>query len=111
MRTKRIAQIIVAALMLTCLFATSVFAQNDANKKSYLFRGEVQAINQNARKLTVNGEEVKGWMEAMTMAYGVDNPDILGTLKVGDRIEAIVYDKDMTLHAVRLVLASKKHNN
>ena len=108
MTTNRITPII-AALMLTCLFAFGVSAQQkDANKKSYLFRGEVQGVNASAGKVTVNGEEVKGWMEAMTMAYGVDNPEVLRTLKVGDRIEAIVYEKDLTLHAVRLVIAQKK---
>ena len=59
-------------------------------------------------KITINGEEVKGWMEAMSMAYGVDNPEVLKTLKAGDRVEAVVYDKDLTLHALRLVMVQRK---
>jgi len=50
--------------------------------------------------LTVNGEKVEGWMDAMTMTYKVDKPDVLKMVKVGDQIMATVYDGDTTLHNV-----------
>jgi len=32
----------------------------------------------------VNGEKLEGWMDAMTMSYPVDKPDVLKKVKVGD---------------------------
>jgi Cu/Ag efflux protein CusF len=77
----------VASLMLACLLATIAVAQG--NKKSYVFHGKVTAVNAQTNKLNVDGEKVEGWMDAMTMSYSVDNPEVIKTIKVGDRIEAI----------------------
>jgi hypothetical protein len=41
----------------------------------------VEAVT--AKGLTVNGEEVKSWMAAITIAYPVDKPEALKTVKVG----------------------------
>lgn len=91
-----------AALAVASTFATLAFAQNDA-KKSHTFRGTVEKVDRKSAKLTVNGEDVAGWMPAMTMSYRVDNPAVLGTIKAGAHIEATVYDNDLTLHEVRVV--------
>jgi Cu/Ag efflux protein CusF len=58
--------------------------------------------------MNVDGEAVPGWMDAMAMGYAVDNPAVLKTIKVGDRIEATVYDGDYTLHNVKVVPPDKK---
>jgi len=72
------------------------------HKKSYAFHGKVEAINKANQSLMVNGENVEGWMEAMTMEYKVDDPGMLGKVKPGDRITATVYDGDYSLHQVRV---------
>src|SRR3989442_15914573 len=92
--------ILSAILALTCLFAASSFAQNKAKgkAKSYTFHGKVEAITD--KGLTVDGEKVEGWMDAMKMTYPVDKPDVLKAVKVGDTIMATVYAGDMTLHDV-----------
>jgi Cu/Ag efflux protein CusF len=94
----------VILLALVCLLASAAFAQ----KKQYTFHGKVTAVDASTNKLTIDGEKVEGWMDAMTMAYGVDNPAVIKTLKVGDRIEATVYDGDYTLHNVKVVPSQKK---
>ena len=74
-------------VVLTCLFLVTGFAQEkakDSKAKPYTFHGKVEAVT--AKGLTVNGEEVKGWMGAMTMNYPVDNPEVLKSIKVGDQI-------------------------
>jgi len=92
--------ILAAVLALVCLFAVNSFAQDKAKgkAKSYTFHGKVTAVTE--KGLTVNGEKVEGWMDAMTMTYPVDKPDVLKMVKVGDQIMATVYEGDMTLHQV-----------
>jgi Cu/Ag efflux protein CusF len=93
---------------LACLFLPTGFAQDkakDSKAKSYTFRGKVEAVT--AKGLTVNGEEVKGWMSAMTMNYPVDKPEVLKNVKAGDQITATVFQGDMTLHNVEVASADK----
>lgn len=91
-----------AVLAVACLFSASSFAQDKAKAKakakSYTFHGKVEAITD--KGLTVNGEKVEGWMDAMKMTYPVDKPEVLKMVKVGDNIMATVFDGDMTLHNV-----------
>ncbi len=93
-------RILAGALALGCLRTVNSFAQDKAKGKgkSYTFHGKVEAVTE--KGLTVNGEKVEGWMEAMTMTYPVDKPEVLKMVKVGDQIMATVYDGDMTLHNV-----------
>jgi Cu/Ag efflux protein CusF len=73
-----------------------------AAKKPHVFRGKVEKVDPATKTLTVNGEDVEGWMPAMTMVYEVDKPDVLTQVAVGDQISATVYDGDFrTLHDVK----------
>jgi Cu/Ag efflux protein CusF len=88
------------------LFAAGLRAQG--KKKSFMFHGKVIAIDAAAKGMTVDGDKVDGWMDAMTMKYSVDDPNVLKTLKVGDTIEATVYDGDITLYRVHVVKPGSK---
>jgi len=78
-------------------------AEKAAGHAVYEFRGRVVSVDQAKKALTVDGENVEGWMAAMTMMYRVDNPEVLARLRVGDRITATVRDSDFqTLHAVAI---------
>jgi len=73
-------------------------------KKEHVFRGKIEGVDPKAKTLTVNGENVEGWMSAMTMQYSADKPDVYDKVKVGDQITAKVYDGDFgTLHDVQVV--------
>jgi Cu/Ag efflux protein CusF len=85
------------------LIAMVCLGQASPNTKEYAFHGKVEAVDKNAKSLTVNGEKVEGWMDAMTMNYKVDDPSILDKLKPGDQISATVYDGDYSLHKVQII--------
>lgn len=88
-----------AAVLLT----VACFGQASPAKKSYTFHGKVEAVDESAKSLKVNGEEIKGWMAAMTMDYKVDDDAILKKVKPGDQIMATVYDGDLVLHKVEVM--------
>ena len=90
-------------LALTPLTATVALGQTAPAKKSYLFRGKVEAVDKAAKSLSVMNEKIEGWMEAMTMLYPVDDLSVLDKLKPGDLITATVYDGDYSLHNIKLV--------
>lgn len=85
------------------IIATFFAGAAAAEKRAHMFHGKVEAVDQNAETLTVKGEEVKGWMSAMTMEYKVDDAAVLKTVKPGDAITATVYDGDFVLHKVQVM--------
>lgn len=91
---------VFAAALLT---AAICLAQAVPAKKALTFHGKVEAVNEAAKSLKVNGEKVEGWMDALTMDYKVDDPAILKKLKAGDQIMATVYEGDMVLHKVMVM--------
>ena len=93
-------------MLVTCL-AVTAFAQQGTKKKEFTLRGKVEAVNVTSGTLTVNHGNVQGWMDAMTMAYQVDKPKVLKTIKAGDQIRAMVYDGDMKLHNVQVLPGEK----
>ena len=93
-------------LIVAVIFSTAVAlpSAQPKGKKEYTFTGKVEKVDPKAKVLTVNGENVQGWMAAMTMNYVVDKDEIFNKLKVGDQITAKVYDGDFkTLYDVKVV--------
>jgi Cu/Ag efflux protein CusF len=103
MSTRR--HILAATLALIGLVAANSYAQDKAKSTGMMFHGKVEAVTE--KGLTVNGEKVEGWMDAMTMNYPVDKPEVLKKIKVGDTIMATVYKGDTTLHNVQVMPPGK----
>jgi len=98
--------VFVGTLLCALLVSMTIRAQ-DA-KKEHAFRGVVQKVDAKNKSLTVDGENVPGWMTAMTMSYSPDKEDIFKTVKVGDQITAKVHDGDMkTLYDVKIAPPAK----
>jgi Cu/Ag efflux protein CusF len=100
MRAHRILHLFAVILAVACLVGTSATAQQ-AKGKSHTLEGKVEGVQTD--RLTVNHGKIEGYMDAMTMPYKVDKPDILKNVKVGDQITATVYDGDYTLYDVKVV--------
>jgi Cu/Ag efflux protein CusF len=56
----------------------------------YQMRGEVIKVDPSAQLATIKGEEIQGWMPAMTMEYPIKDKQAFQNLKVGEQIQAKV---------------------
>jgi Cu/Ag efflux protein CusF len=57
-----------------------------SEQKTVVGEGKVIATVPNSSQIVVDHEEIKGFMEAMTMGYRVDPPSLLEGLKFGDKV-------------------------
>ena len=99
---------IVTVCALLLLLLPAAHAQQAA-KKEYPFHGKVEKVDAKNKVLTVDGENVDGWMAAMTMTYRVDKEDVITRVKAGDQITAKVREGDFqTLYDVQVVVPPPK---
>lgn len=56
----------------------------------YRMRGEVIRVDPSAQLATIKGEEIQGWMPAMTMEYPIKDKQEFQKLKAGEQIQAKV---------------------
>jgi Cu(I)/Ag(I) efflux system periplasmic protein CusF len=82
-----------ALIMLSALLTSGgvVFAAPEKPlSKSVQGVGVVTAIDPKAQRLTINHEDIKGFMGAMEMPYPVARPGLLTGLKAGDKIRFVI---------------------
>jgi protein SCO1/2 len=73
----------------------------------YDLKGRVVSVDLGAKKLLVDHEAIKGFMEAMTMAYPVKDAALLNGLGPGDQITAQVVVSAGTIWLENIVLVKK----
>jgi protein SCO1/2 len=87
----------VLALVLTGVYAGTVACRRkpELQAKYYRLKGTVISVDVGHEQIIVDHEAIPGFMEAMTMSYGVKDGAALKKLKPGDRIAArVVVTKD-----------------
>ena len=109
MRRLRHTRVITALGAALGVFLLLSVAQAQQKGKAHEFRGKVEKVDVKTKTLTVNGENVQGWMAAMTMTYSADKEDVVTKVKVGDQITATVYDGEFSkLYDVKVVPPESK---
>jgi protein SCO1/2 len=91
-----------------CLLSLAVLAAACTSKRDqheYVLQGQVLAVTPDRHQATINHEEVKGFMAAMTMPYSVHDPKQLEGIAPGDLINAklVVLPSDAYLTDVQRV--------
>ena len=79
-------------MALACLLIVS--GCQSSSEKHYALHGRVISKDVSAQQLTVDNENIPGFMPAMTMPYPVKDPQGLNTVQPGDKISADVVVKD-----------------
>lgn len=75
------------------LLASCSAVKSDAGQR-YDFKGKVLAVDRSKGEVTVEHEEVKGFMAAMTMDFPLRDADALNTVAPGDGIQATLVVAD-----------------
>lgn len=83
--------LLIAALTLGCNKTSQQTAQN---AKRYHLKGKVVSVDKRANMVNVDGEDIPGFMGAMTMPYQVKPAGELDKLSAGDAITADVVVQD-----------------
>jgi protein SCO1/2 len=80
--------VLTLALLSGCQPTPPTPKTNAADQKTFTIRGRVLATTSTG--VTLDGENVPGFMEAMTMEYKLKDPSVVSELHPGDRITATV---------------------
>ena len=93
-------------LLITGLACILILTGCQHKEKHYRLRGQVLEKNPSSNEVTVDHEEIPGFMPAMTMPYEVKDPEALREVQLGDVIEADVATanggKDYWLEHIRI---------
>lgn len=84
--------LLLAFTLCACKHSTPV---SNTPVKQYKLDGVVRSLNSQAKTVTVDGQKVEGWMDAMTMDYPVKDPKELTELQVNEHINATVNVQDL----------------
>lgn len=97
---------VTAAALIALLMATVACQRKpELNAKYYQLKGTVISVDVGHEQVIVDHEAIPGFMEAMTMSYGVKDDAALKTLTPGDRITArvVVTSDDVWLDKIVVV--------
>ena len=88
---------ILVLISLVCLMALPACRpRRSANEKRYDFKGKVVAVDKNDHTATIEHDDIKGYMPAMTMPFKIKNDADLQMMKPGDQITGTLVVDDLS---------------
>jgi len=75
----------------------------DASVKRYNLTGRVVSIDKSNQSINIDGDEIPGFMAAMTMPYQVKDASILEKVSPGDQIKAEIVVGNEGVHLQNVV--------
>ena len=79
-----------AFILLLCLGLTSCQSPPEKPGKHYEVKGTVVSVDKANKQLTLSHEEIKDYMDAMTMPFTLKDPWPLDVVKPGDEVQAVL---------------------
>jgi protein SCO1/2 len=76
--------------LLMLAFACAVIGGCQSSRKTYPVKGQILARNDSAGQITLDNEDIPGFMPAMTMIFPVKDAHGLQQIQPGDKISAVV---------------------
>ena len=67
-------------------------------EKKFQLHGVIMRLDQQAQTATIKHDEIKGWMEPMTMEFPVPSKDEFARLSRGQTVRATVFVRDLDYH-------------
>ncbi len=86
----RIVALALSLLLAACSQTPREAAQSKEPIQTYALKGEVVSLDQSTQVATIKHEEIKDWMEAMTMGFPVKDKSEFEKLKPGQKLAAEV---------------------
>lgn len=87
----------IAGIVLAAIAASSAWAiwGSGSSEERYEIKGKVVSIDKEKKRVTIDHEEIKGYMDAMTMPFPVRNEHEIENLDSGDTVKGtLVIDGD-----------------
>jgi protein SCO1/2 len=81
--------------------------QPEQGPKRYAFSGRVVSIDKAKLQVVVDGDNIPGFMMAMTMGYAVKTPNLLDPLSPEDQIKADVVVNGNDVYLENIVVVKK----
>lgn len=113
-RTPLILSLTAGVSLCVCLIACrpqrsqkEVQTQQAQQTRRYELKGKVISIDKTQKQLVVDGEEIPGFMSAMTMPYSVKDARLLDSLGPGDQITAQVVVSNDSAWLENIVVVKK----
>ncbi len=111
MRRILVRGVMATALIALFLAADACRSKPELHAKYYQMKGAVISVDVGHEQIIVSHEAIPGFMEAMTMSYGVKDDAALKQLKPGDRITARVVVTSDNVWLDNIVIARKAAAN
>ncbi len=102
--------LLIALFAISCFAACGVDARLDpidpvnAATKTYRSTATVVKIDTLTQKVTLDHDDIPGYMKAMTMTEAVSSPEVLSGISIGDRVE---FEIELSGNEVRISKLTK----